>query len=71
MHEYIGILGSIIIVLAFAMKQEKYIRIFDMVGAALFVVYGILIHSFSNVFLNSVLILINVYRLYKKEKISG
>ena len=71
MHEYIGILGSIIIVLAFAMKQEKYIRIFDMVGAALFVVYGILIHSFSNVFLNSMLILINVYRLYKKEKISG
>ena len=71
MHEYVGILGSVIIVLAFAMKQEKYIRIFDMVGAALFVVYGILIHSFSNVFLNSMLILINVYRLYKKEKISG
>ena len=68
MHEYVGILGSIIIVLAFAMKQEKYIRIFDMVGAALFVVYGILIHSFSNVFLNSILILINIYRLYKKEK---
>lgn len=68
MYEYVGILGSIIIVLAFAMKQERYIRIFDMVGAALFVVYGILIHSFSNVFLNSILILINIYRLYKKEK---
>ena len=68
MHEYVGILGSIIIVLAFAMKQEKHIRIFDIVGAALFVVYGILIHSFSNVFLNSILILINIYRLYKKEK---
>ena len=38
---------------------------FDLVGAVLFVIYGVLIHSFSTILLNGILIGIQIYMLYK------
>jgi len=61
--EWIGILGSVMIIIAFAMKSEKWIRVLDAVGAALFILYGATIQSFSTIFLNSVLILVNLVNL--------
>lgn len=61
--EWIGILGSVMIIIAFAMKSEKWIRVLDAVGAALFILYGTTIQSFSTIFLNSVLILVNLANL--------
>ena len=64
-YEIIGIIGTLVILVGFLSNSEKSIRIFDMIGSALFVIYGVLIHSFSNVFLNSALILVHVVKLYK------
>ena len=47
----------------FEIKDIKIIRILDTVGALLYVIYGILIHSWANIFLNTILILIQIYRL--------
>lgn len=63
--EYIGIIASLVVIVAFGVKGEKKIRILDMIGAFLYVIYGLSIHSFSNVFLNLVLLGVNIYRLIK------
>ena len=63
MAEIIGIAASIVILLCFLMNNERDIRIGDAIGAFLYVIYGFMIGSFSNIFLNSVLICIQVYKL--------
>ena len=64
-YELIGIIATSFIVLAFTRNGEFKIRVFDLVGAVLFVVYGILIQSFSTVLLNGILIGIQIFKLYK------
>lgn len=63
--EVIGIIATLFIILAFLNKDVKKIRIFDIVGALLFILYGLLIKSFSTVLLNLVLTGVNIYQLYK------
>lgn len=63
MYEWIGVAGSILIIIAFLFKDEKKIRIADALGAGLFIIYGVTIESFSTVFLNAVLILVQIINL--------
>lgn len=63
--EIIGILGTLFIILAFILNGEIKIRLFDLIGAILFVVYGFTIKSFSTILLNFILIIIQLYKLYK------
>jgi len=69
MANAIGMLASIMILICFMMNDERKIRIIDAIGAGLYVVYGLLICSFPNVFMNAVLILIQVYKLIRLERI--
>lgn len=68
LNEIIGITATVIILIAFLMKGEKKIRIIDSIGAFVFIIYGILIGSVSNILLNSALLIINVYNIYKLNK---
>lgn len=68
MIEILGIVASLFIILAFLFKDIRIIRILDCVGALLYVIYGILIHSWSNIFLNTMLILIQIYRLIELKR---
>ena len=68
MVEVLEMIGSLFIILAFMFKDVRIIRILDSIGASLFIVYGIFIHSWSNIFLNIILILIQVYRLIEPKK---
>lgn len=63
--EAIGVLATIFIVVAFMLEGELKIRVVDLVGAVLFVVYGMLINSFSVVLLNFILVAIQVYKIIK------
>ncbi len=65
-YEIIGTTASIIVVLSFLTKSEKSIRIINVIGSLIFILYGILINSFSIIILNSMLILINFYKLIIK-----
>lgn len=67
MIELIGIVATLFIVLAFSMNDKKLIRIFDSVGAVLFVIYGILIGSLSVWLLNGILIVINIRKIMKNK----
>ena len=64
--EELGTLASIIVLISFLCKSERKIRIINVVGALLFVVYGALNGSFAVWFLNGALILIHLYKLLKK-----
>lgn len=69
--EFLGIAASLMIICAFLFKDIRIIRILDGIGAALFILYGFLIHSFSNILLNTFLVIIQVVqlaRLYRKSK---
>lgn len=64
--EIIGTIASIIVLISFICKSERKIRIINIIGALLFVVYGALNGSFAVWFLNGALILIHLYNLLKK-----
>lgn len=66
--EAIGLIGTGFIVLCFTFDDQEKIRIFDTVGAVLFIVYGFLVGAFSNVVLNGILVAINCYKVVKIRK---
>ena len=63
--ELVGIVASMFVLGAFACKSVKLIRILDTIGAVLYIVYGILIKSVPNVFMNVVLVGIQAYHISK------
>lgn len=67
-YEIIGLTGTLLILIGFLSNSEKKIRIFDMIGSACFVAYGILIGAWSNIVLNGILIFVHLYKLYRMKK---
>ena len=67
MVEILGIIATLFVLAAFMLNDVKQIRIVDLIGAILFVVYGILIHSLSVSLLNGILIIIHLYKLIKQK----
>lgn len=65
-YELIGTLASIIVLISFIAKGENKIRIINIIGALMFVVYGLLINAFSIWFLNGILILIHLYKIKRR-----
>lgn len=65
MVELLGIIASLFVISAFLFKNVKIIRILDGIGALLYVIYGVLIHSYANILLNIVLIIVQIYHLSK------
>jgi len=64
-HEIIGIIATLFVLLSFLFTSEKRIRQINIVGAVIFIVYGILITAHSVYILNGALIIIHIYKLYK------
>ena len=67
MVEILGIIATLFVLAAFMLNDVKQIRTVDLIGAILFVVYGILIHSLSVSLLNGILIIIHLYKLIKQK----
>lgn len=68
-NEWLGLLGTLMILIGFCSNSEKIIRIFDAIGSALFVIYGVMIGSVSTIVLNACLILVHCYKLAAEKKI--
>lgn len=67
-YEVLGTLASILVLISFLMKGEIKIRIVNIFGALIFVIYGFLINAFSIWFLNGALLLIHILKLIKLSK---
>lgn len=61
--EAIGLLASVFVLLSFLTKGERNIRLINIVGASLFVVYGALIGALSVWLLNGILLGVHIVRL--------
>lgn len=66
--ELLGTLASVFVLISFLMKGEKQIRIVNIVGAIIFVIYGVLLGAFSVWLLNGILCLVHLYKLIKGKK---
>ena len=64
----LGTIASVLVLISFMMKSEKMIRSINIIGAIVFVIYGICINAFSVWFLNAALCIIHTYRLLKLNK---
>lgn len=64
-YEIFGLAGTLLILIGFLSDSEKKIRLFDMAGSALFVLYGTLIGAYSNILLNGALIIVHIIKLHK------
>lgn len=64
--EILGILAGIVVLLSFIPQNIKHIRIINIIGCILFVIYGISINSISIWLTNSVLGIIHIYQLKRK-----
>lgn len=67
--EIIGIIATVFVLLSFIQKGELRIRALNIIGAILFVVYGVIIGAFSTWLLNGILIIIHLYKLNKLRRI--
>ena len=77
--EIVGVIASILILISMCFNSSSYkgsllMRIFNLIGSIILTVYGSLIQAFSVVFLNGILVLVNIYYLinlivknYKKK----
>lgn len=70
-NEIIGIVGTLLILIGFCSDEERIIRIFDLAGSILFIIYGAVIGSISTILLNSVLVLVHTYKFYRGRKLKG
>ena len=67
MHEILGIIATLFVLVSFLFTNEKRIRQINIIGAVLFVVYGIFIGAISVYILNGALILIHIIKLHKQR----
>lgn len=67
-YEAIGLAATTFVLLSFLMKQVKAIRLINIIGATLFVIYGLLIGSVSVWLMNGILISVHIYYLSKIKK---
>lgn len=66
--EILGTIASIFVLISFLMKGEKRIRLVNIIGALLFVIYGITINAFSVWFLNGALLIIHIVKLLRGKE---
>ena len=66
--EVVGYLASIVVLYSFTMKDVKKLRLVNMVGCLLFVVYGFMMPTFRIgipvIITNGAILCINVYYLF-------
>jgi len=63
--EWLGYFASVVVLISLTMSSIVKLRWINLVGALLFTIYGLLIHSIPVAFLNFGIVLINIYYLYK------
>lgn len=68
--ELIGYMGSALVAVAMLMTSVKKLRIINMIGSLIFMVYAIIIRSYPTAALNLFLVIINLVNIIKLIKLS-
>ncbi len=64
-YELIGYAASVLVAISLVMSSILRLRIINLVGSALFTVYGLLIRAYPIAVVNFIIVLINLYYLYE------
>ena len=65
--DWIGYLAMFLVVSSFVFTNVTKLRIVNLIGAAAFITYGIMLDAIPIVITNSVIILIQIYHLFKQK----
>lgn len=68
MINILGYIAMALVGISFLMKDIRTLRLFNLVGAATFIVYGILLNEPPIYILNSFIVTVNLYYLFLKPK---
>lgn len=66
--EGIGYLAMLLVAVSIMMNNLKWLRVFNLSGAIVFIIYGLVIASYPIVILNAFLAIVNTYYLVKPKK---
>ena len=66
--EILGIIATLFVLASFVLSGEMKIRYINIIGSVIFVIYGAAIGAFSVWLLNSILIIIHLYKIIKLRK---
>jgi hypothetical protein len=64
----IAYIASAFILFSFTLKDQIKLRMFNSVGAALFIYYSVMKSDYPVVFINSAIVLINLFFILKPNK---
>ena len=70
LNEIVGISGSILIAISMVFKTETdrgvmLLRIFNLLGSIVFVVYGFMLPAYSTIILNCICVVLNIVGLVR------
>ncbi len=68
--EWVGYIASLLVLISLMMASILRLRIFNLIGASIFCVYGLLIHSYPVAGMNFLIVLSNIYYLFKMRKVT-
>lgn len=63
--EWIGYIASLLVFISLLSSSILKLRIINMVGSAIFAVYGFMIHSVPTGLMNTLIVMVNIYYLVK------
>ncbi|ACK47877.1 YgjV family protein [Shewanella baltica] len=63
--EWVGYLASVVVAISLMMSNIKKLRWWNLIGAALFVAYGVAIGAYPVALVNFFIVLIDIYYLVK------
>ena len=63
--ELIGYLASILVAISLMMSSLLKLRVINLAGAIAFLVYGLLIRAYPIAAVNAIIVLVNLYFLYR------
>ena len=64
-NEWLGIVASVFILISFLFTKQTITRLINMVGCIVFVIYGLLLPTYSTAFMNGALFIVHVVYLIK------
>ena len=64
-NEWLGIVASAFILISFLFTKQTITRLINMVGCIVFVIYGLLLPTYSTAFMNGALFIVHVVYLVK------
>lgn len=67
-YEIVGIIATVFVLISFMVNDIKKVRVINIIGAILFVIYGYAIGAFSTWLLNGILVFIHLYKLTKNKQ---